>query len=269
MALVSTISDDGLPLAGKVAAVTGATRGLGRELAIGLAGAGAEVIVIGRDATSGAETLDLIADAGGKAYLALANVADETAMARVAEEVATRHGGIDALVCAAGVSLPKGPVQAHGEAEFRHCFDTNVLGVALSLKSFLPQMIAREAGRIVVIGGTYGHKGVADHALYAASKWAVRGLVKSTALEVGRHGITANVVAPGGIDGERLRRLFRQSAERQGRQESEVLDDFLKSAALGRLVDGADIMAAVLHLLGPGGRNITGQDLVVDAGTII
>jgi NAD(P)-dependent dehydrogenase (short-subunit alcohol dehydrogenase family) len=97
----------------------------------------------------------------------------------------------------------------------------------------------------------------------------VRGLVKSTALEVGRHGITANVVAPGGIDGERLRRLFRQSAERQGRQESEVLDDFLKSAALGRLVDGADIMAAVLHLLGPGGRNITGQDLVVDAGTII
>lgn len=122
---------------------------------------------------------------------------------------------------------------------------------------------------MVVIGGTYGHKGVANSAIYAASKWALRGLVKSTALEVAPYGITCNIVAPGGVDGARLRGAFQQSADARGEPVEAVLARFTAGSALGRLLTGEDIAAAILHLVGDGGRMITGQDLIVDSGTIV
>lgn len=257
------------PLDGQVAIVTGGTRGLGRELAVALARAGADIGIIGRDRETGAESARAITAAGRRAHVVAADVTDETGMRAAAIDAAAHLGNIDILVCAAGVGAPRRPVWESGTADFHGCFDVNVLGTMLALKAFLPGMITRGSGRVVVIGGTYGHKGVADHALYAASKWAVRGLVKSTALEVGRHGITVNTIAPGGVDGERLRKLFRQSAETRGESEEAVLGRFTASTALGRLVDGDDIAAALLMLVGDAGRNITGQDIVVDAGTII
>lgn len=253
----------------RVAAITGATRGVGRELAIGLARSGIAVAILGRDLAAGQAVAGQIADAGGQALAIAADVTDEHSMARAAAQAADALGVADALVCAAGTSLGKAPIHTQDLAGYRQCFDTNVLGIATALKAFLPAMIAQGRGRIVAIGGTYGHKGVAEQALYASSKWAVRGLIKSIAREVGQHGITANVIAPGGIEGEKLRGLFARSAERQGTTADAVMADFLKGAALGRLVDGDDILAALLHLLGPGGRNITGQDIVIDAGTVI
>lgn len=257
-----------LMLEGQAAAVTGATHGLGRDLAIALARAGADIVVIGRDAAAGEEAVQAVAALGRRARFVAANVSDETAM-DAAAAATDSFGQIDILVCAAGVGVPRRPVWESGTSDFRACFDTNVLGVMLALRAFLPGMIARRSGRIVVIGGTYGHKGVADHAIYAASKWAIRGLVKSAALEAGPHNVTVNTIAPGGVDGERLRRLFRQSAEARGESEADVLARFTSGAALGRLVDGDDIAATMLYLLGEGGRNITGQDIIVDSGTII
>jgi NAD(P)-dependent dehydrogenase (short-subunit alcohol dehydrogenase family) len=178
-------------------------------------------------------------------------------------------GAIDILVCAAGVGSARRPLWELGPEDFRACYDVNVLGAMLAMRAVLPFMIARRAGRIVNIGGTYGHKGVALSSLYASSKWALRGLTRSVALEAGEYGVTANVVAPGGVEGPRLTRDFERSAEREGIPYEAVLQRFTSRSALGRLVTGDEVATAVIHLASDAGRNITGQDLIVDAGQIV
>lgn len=256
-------------VAGKVAFVTGATRGLGRELAIALATDGADIVVVGRGQADGDMTAGAVRALGRSALVVPADVTNQEAMEAAARAAIRAFGHIDMLVCNAGVGLPRQPIWETDAADFRTCFDVNVLGVMLAMRAVLPAMIARQAGRVIVIGGSYGHKGVANFATYAASKWALRGLVKSAALEVGAHGITVNLISPGGVEGERLRRQFQKSAEANGEPFEAVLGRFVSGSALRRLVTGDDIAAALLHLAGEGGRNITGQDIIVDSGTII
>jgi 3-oxoacyl-[acyl-carrier protein] reductase len=256
-------------LTGQVALVTGATRGLGRELALALAGAGAEIVVIGRDAAHGEAVAAEVRALGRAALAVAADVTREADIDAAANAANDRFGRIDILVCVAGIGLPRRPVWETAAADFHAVFDVNVLGALLAMRAVLPFMIARKSGRVVAIGGSYGHKGVANFAVYAASKWALRGLVKSTALEVGAHGVTANLIAPGGVEGDRLRRQFQASADANGESFDAVLARFTAGSALRRLVTGGDIAAALLHLVGEGGRNITGQDIVVDAGTIV
>lgn len=253
-------------LAGQIIALTGGTRGLGLALAHALVAQGARVALIGRNKATGAAAQAAIGDMA-RAYAA--DVTDAAGLVTTFARIAEDMGPVDALICAAGVSSGKAPIWQDGEAAYRHCFDINVLGVINALGAAMPTMVARGTGQVVVIGGTYGHKGVAGQGIYAASKWAVRGLVRSAALDGAPYGIRVNMVSPGGIDGERLRRLFRQSAERAGEAPDAPYNRFVKSTALGRLVGEDDVAHAVLHLLGPGGRMMTGQDIIVDAGTII
>ncbi len=256
-------------LAGRVALVTGATRGLGRELALALAEAGADVVVLGRGEADGEAAAAAIRALGRRALFVAADVAIQADMDGAVSRALDAFGRIDILVCAAGIGLPRRPVWESDAQDFRRCFDVNVLGVMLALRAVLPGMIARKSGRVVAIGGSYGHKGVANFGVYAASKWALRGLIKSTALEVGAHGVTANLISPGGVEGDRLRRQFQASADANGEPYDVVLGRFVAGSALRRLVTGDDIAAALLHLVGESGRNITGQDIVVDAGTIV
>jgi len=256
-------------LDGQVAFITGATRGLGRELAVALATAGADIAIIGRDAATGEVTAQAVRDAGRRAIVLAADVTDEAAMDAAAAQAVAHFGRIDMLVCTAGISGPGRPVWESHASDLQACFDVNVTGVLLAMRAVLPAMIARKYGRVVAIGGTYGHKGVANAAIYASSKWALRGLVKSAALEAAPHGITCNIVAPGGVEGERLYAAFRKSAEARGERMEDALARFTAGTAMGRLVTGADIAAAILHLMGDAGRMITGQDIIVDSGTII
>jgi len=258
-----------LQLQDKIALVTGSTRGLGRELAVGLAQAGAHIVVVGRDAQTGEATAQAVRAAGREAIVLAGDVTDEAAMEGVAADAIAHFGRIDTLVCTAGISGPGVPVWESTAADFRSCFDVNVLGVMLAMRAVLPHMIAAQQGRVIVIGGTYGHKGVANAAIYAASKWALRGLVKSTALEAAPFGVTCNMVAPGGVEGERLRGQFQKIADKRGETLEAALARFNSTTALGRLVTGDDIAAAIIHLASDGGRQITGQDIVIDSGTIV
>lgn len=259
----------GAVLSGKTALVTGATRGLGRELAIALAQAGASIAVVGRDAQSGEVTAQAVRETGAGALVTSADVSCQSDMEAAAAATVERFGKIDILVCTAGISGPGKPIWESTAGDLEACFSVNVTGVLLAMRAVLPHMIAARAGSVIAIGGTYGHKGVANAAIYAASKWALRGLVKSAALETASHGITCNIVAPGGVEGERLRRQFREGAEARGETFETALARFTDSTALGRLVTGADIAAAIIHLASPAGRQITGQDIVIDSGTIV
>lgn len=239
---------------GKIACVTGGTKGVGREIAAALMQAGHRVLPVARTAPEGACSADM-------------SVPGAFAQGLHAAGIDPAEIGI--LVCAAGLSLPHAPVHAYTAADYRSCFDLNVFGVLQAITTVLPGMMARRAGRIVAIGGTYGHRGVAGSSIYAASKWALRGLIKSVAMEAGPFGITANIVAPGGIDGEKLRAQFVQSAAREGLTAEAVHDRFAARAAMQKLVTADDVAAMVLYLVGDAGRHITGQDFLVDAGTIV
>jgi NAD(P)-dependent dehydrogenase (short-subunit alcohol dehydrogenase family) len=252
-----------------VALVTGATKGLGAELALALAKAGNDVIITGRDASAGAEVAKEIQALGRQAMVLACDVSNEAGMDAAAAAALARFGHIDILLCVAGVGSPRRPLWETSTADFHACFDVNVLGVMLSMRAVLPSMVARRAGRVVVISGTYGHKGVANSAIYAASKWALRGLTKSAALEAGPYNVTVNLISPGGVAGPRLERMFRQSADLEGLSYEQVLQRFSCKTALQRLVTGDDIAHALLHLVSDGGRMITGQDIIVDAGMVV
>jgi NAD(P)-dependent dehydrogenase (short-subunit alcohol dehydrogenase family) len=127
-------------------------------------------------------------------------------------------------------------------------------------------MIKRRNGRIVNIAGTSGLRGYKNRIGYSSSKWAVRGFTRTLALELGEYGITVNTVCPNVTHGDRMTRIVREKAERLNLDPEEVYQDFASQTALGRFIDDVDVAAAVTFLISEGARNITGHDIVVDAG---
>lgn len=268
-----TGNDQAIPapaFAGKRACVTGSSRGLGFDIATRLAQAGADVILVGRQA-------EQLTDAGARLFaltdrmpaLCEADMGQNGELVRNLNGIGIDPNTIDIMVCAAGVSLPHRPFWEYDEADYRRCFDLNILGVQQAVAAVVHGMISRKAGRIIAIGGTYGYRGVARSAIYSASKWALRGLVKSIAAELGPFGVTANIVSPGGVDGENLRAQFARSAEREGISFQAVYDRFAARACMNALVTGQDVAEMVCFLASDAAARITGQDMLVDAGTIV
>ena len=137
------------------------------------------------------------------------------------------------------------------------------------MKHMLPRLIANGAGSVVNIGGTFGFKGVRKASVYGSTKWALRGLTKSAALEAGPSGVRVNMVSPGGIDGPRLTRQLGEQAALEGIPYEAARARFTRTAATGRVSTAQDVANAVLFLLSDLAANITGQDLLVDGGTIV
>jgi 3-oxoacyl-[acyl-carrier protein] reductase len=137
------------------------------------------------------------------------------------------------------------------------------------MRAVMPGMIARGYGRIVNIGGTFGLRGRAGRAAYSASKWALRGLTKSAALEAGPHGITVNCVCPGMVEGERFDRVRTDMAARLRITPDQARDKMAEEYALRRISTDEDVAGAVMFLLSDHARQITGQDIAVDGGWVI
>jgi NAD(P)-dependent dehydrogenase (short-subunit alcohol dehydrogenase family) len=257
------------PLRGTVAIVTGAAKGIGSVVCDRLARDGAHVAVTGRDeAAIAAKAASLDAAFGGRDSLPVrCDVTDEEQVRAMTSAVAERFGGIDILVnCAGGTGPIETPASDYPAAEFRHILDLNVVGTFLPCKHVIPHLIARGGGRIVNIAGTSGLRGYRNRSGYSASKWAVRGLTRTLALELGPHGITVNDVCPNVTNGARMERIVAEKARVTGRPAREVYADFAAQTALGRFVDESDVAEAVAFLVSPGARNITGHDVPVDAG---
>jgi NAD(P)-dependent dehydrogenase (short-subunit alcohol dehydrogenase family) len=180
---------------------------------------------------------------------------------------ADRFGGIDILVNAAGIIGPiETPAHDVTPEQFMEVINVNLLGTFLPCRAVIPHLIRAGGGRIVNISGTSGLRGYRDRVAYSSSKWAVRGLTRTLALELGPHGITVNDVCPNVTHGTRMQTIVREKARVRGVQEEEVYNEYTSQTALGRFIEEDDIAAAVSFLVSEGARNITGHDIVVDAG---
>ena len=260
-----------LPLLGRAVLVTGPAKGMGWAIALAIAEAGGDLVLVGRDLAAIAPLAAAVQALGRRALVQGCDVTDEAQVeAAIAAAAAAFGDALQGAVTVAGVTGPSGrKLWEHSVADFHEVFDVNVLGTFLVLKALLPRLMARGGGSVVTIGGTFGFKGVRDALLYSASKWTLRGLTKSAALEAGAAGVRVNMVSPGGVDGPRLTRQLGEQAQRSGVSYDEVYRRFCATAALGRMSTAADVAAAVLFLLGDGSRNMTGQDMLVDGGTIV
>lgn len=265
------VSADRHSLAGRVVFVTGPAKGMGRAITLALAEAGADLILAGRDTAAIGPVAEAIAGLGRSSSIQPCDITDDNQVAAaVANGAAALSGRLDGLVTIAGTTGPSGKtLWQHTVADYRDVFDVNVLGTVLPMRHVLPRLVAQGRGSVVTIGGTFGFKGVRHASLYGATKWALRGITKSAALEAGAAGVRVNMVSPGGVDGPRLTRQLGESAAQQGIAPQEAYDRFCRTTALGRMSHDADVAAAVLFLLSDAARNITGQDLLVDGGTIV
>ncbi len=257
------------PLAGKVAIITGAAKGIGAVASEYLAEDGAHVALVGRDEkTLRARAAALDEKFPGRTSLPLrCDVTDETQVHAMASAVADRFGGIDILVNTAGGTGPiETPAHEYPADEFRKILELNVIGTFLPCKHVIPHLIARGGGRIVNLAGTSGLRGYRNRSGYSSSKWAVRGLTRTMALELGRHDITVNDVCPNVTNGSRMDQIVAEKARKLGTAPEEVYAEFAAQTAMGRFVEESDVAEAIRFLVSPAARNITGHDIPVDAG---
>jgi len=248
----------GSPLAGNVALVTGATGGIGRAIALGLAELGAAVVVNHLDTPDEAHQLrEQIRGRGVKAVAVQADVRDEADVARLAEEASFALGPVDTIVSAAG-AYPRIPWNDLGSDQWRMMLDANLTSHYLVAHAFTGSMQAQGRGRIIAIGSVLAHVGRHDLAAYIAAKAGVEGLMRALARELGPHGITANCIAPGSIKVEAENTVVEDPAAMEERQ--------LGRQCIKRRGTPEDIAQAVAFLAQRSSGFITGQTLYVDGG---
>jgi 3-oxoacyl-[acyl-carrier protein] reductase len=242
-----------IDLSGRVALVTGASRGIGRAIAQMLAGQGAFVVAAAR-ADNAREVVDAIGAAGARAEAASLDVTEAGAAEKLVASMLERHARIDILVNNAGVARDQLLLRMKRE-DWDGVLATNLTAAFTLTQAVLKPMIRQRGGRIISISSVVGQSGNAGQANYAASKAGLIGFTKSVALEVASRGITANVVAPGLIETDMTRGLTEESRE-----------EWASKIPLRRLGTPADIASAVCFLASDEASYITGHVLAVNGG---
>lgn len=257
-----------LHLDGRVALITGPAKGMGAAVSRAFAAEGCRLALAGRDTAAIEPVADEIRQGGSHAIVIGCDLTDPAACERAAARTTTEFGRIDILVNVAGGSGPIGKTGVETTpAEFDQIVTLNMNGCFHSMRAVLPTMIAQRYGKIVNVGGTFGMRGRAGRMAYSASKWGLRGITKSFALEVGPHGINVNCVAPGMVDGDRFRgKVVPEMARRLGISEDDAVTRHAADYALKRITVDADVANACLFLASDVSRQITGIDLPVDGG---
>jgi NAD(P)-dependent dehydrogenase (short-subunit alcohol dehydrogenase family) len=236
--------------------ITGGNKGIGRACAELFAKEGHRVVVTGRDQSA----LDqVVRDVPGVRPLAF-DVTDEDAWAGLDVEV-------DVLVANAGIAR-SAPVHRTTLADWQEIMAINATGVFLATRAVLPRMRQQDWGRIVAIASIASHHGVRYSAAYSASKHAVLGLIRSTAVEVAGSGVTANCVCPGFVATEMTDRSIQRITDTTGRSDADARTAIEGMQPLGRLVEPAEVAAAVAYLASDAAGGVNGQSIIIDGGGV-
>src|SRR5438874_10998874 len=256
-----------MKLADRIAVVTGAAKGMGRDICLTLAREGANLAIAAREPAP-LEALGREVTALGRRVIVVpTDVTDEAAVERLVTRARETFGRIDILVNAAGITGPiETPVWEIKADDFDHVIAVNLRGTFLPTKHVLPAMIKQRDGKIVNISGTSGLRGYKYRAAYSSSKWALRGFTRTVALEVGPYNVNVNAVHPGIVAGDRMDRLCREKARARGSSPERVHDEYVQEMALLRVTTARDIANAVLFLASDASKNMTGQSVTVDGG---
>jgi NAD(P)-dependent dehydrogenase (short-subunit alcohol dehydrogenase family) len=242
---------------GRVVLVTGGTSGIGRATAVAFAREGAKVVVAGRRAEEGAETVRLVERAGGEGRFVRADVAKEADVRALVQKALEAFGRLDFAVNNAGVEGDNRPLVEQTVEEYDKIFRTNVLGVLLSMKHEIPAMLRAGSGAIVNISSVAGLVAIPNASTYIASKHAVIGLTKAAALETARTGVRVNAVAPAAIDTDMYTRF---AADPEVRRQVDA------AHPVGRIGRPEEVAAAVVWLCSDAASFVTGHTLTVDGG---
>ncbi len=243
-----------MSMQGKVALVTGASRGIGRAIAVALCRAGATVVCTSTKEGGTQDTLAACEGLPGKAIAAVCDVADAAQVEALAKGLLDAHGKLDVLVNNAGITRD-GVFLRMSEADFDAVLQTNLRGPFLVCKAFARAMAKARGGRIINIGSVVGLTGNSGQANYAASKAGLVGFTKSLAQELAGRGVTANCIAPGFITTDMTAKI-----------PEDLKAGMLSQIPLGRFGQPEDIAEATLFLCSDAASYITGQTLVVDGG---
>jgi len=246
-------------MSSKVVLITGALTGIGRATALAFAHEGANIIVSGRRDEAGNALAEELRGLGVEAEYIRADVRHEDDVRTLVGKTVARFGRLDVAVNNAGTEGQPGPVTEQTAESYAAIFDTNVLGVLLSLKHELRVMTAQGSGSIVNVSSVLGKIGMAGVSVYAASKHAVEGLTKSAALEGAASGVRVNAVAPGPVETDMLNRFTGSEEAKAG---------FASTLPLKRIGTVEEIAQTIVFIASDKASFITGQSIAIDGGKL-
>lgn len=253
-------------LTDRVAIVTGASKGIGRVASQLFAREGAKVVCAARTKDLVEETARLITQDGGAALPIVVDLSKEDDVKGLVEQAVARFGHVDCLINNAGDGGPTKPVQDYSTEEWFYTINSCLTSSYLCTRFAVPAMIAAGRGAIVNIASMAGRRGLAYRIGYCSAKAGQLGMTYGLALELGRHNITVNAIAPGAVAGDRIDRVIAGQAEVRGVPEEQIRKSFLERSPLRRMATADDIAWTAVFLCSEHARAISGQCVPVNGG---
>lgn len=254
-------------LAGKVALITGAGRGIGRAVALGFAREGAAVALLARTAGDLESVADAVAVEGGRGLALPADVTSQESVWEAVERTREALGPIDILVNSAGV-YRVGRFWEQSLEEWKQVFEVNVHGTFIVTKAVVPGMIERRSGRIISMASTAGKWGTPQQAAYNASKHALLGMMRCLALETAVFGVRVNAICPSYVDSPMVDEQFPALAELRGMSVETLREAVATGTPIGRLVRLDEIPPLAVYLASDESEGMTGQAITLDGGRL-